>query len=182
MSSISRQSIYIILLSTLLLIFVLVFSFNALIPKGKEYRLQRVQLSKEYKDLQRYQDYDEQVYDELKTLQANHRHIITAFDTEFDKERFEKKYKEMFKSLEVKSVENNATEDGFRVYEVKTSSKISTPTTFYKFLEEVNKSDWIVAIKFPIDFERDADMITSKFQMRVYSNAKDSNTSRLEKK
>jgi transposase len=157
---------------------VLVFSFNALIPEGKEYRLQRVQLAKEYKDLKRYQDYDAQVYEELKKLQADHRHIITAFDNQFDKERFIKKYKDVFKTLEITSVDNNASEDGFSVYNVKTSSKISTPTTFYKFLDEINKSDWIVSVDFPIDFERDADMIRSSFQMRVYSNSKDSNTSK----
>jgi len=178
MSSISRQSIYILLLSTILLTFVLLFSFNALIPEGKEYRLQRVQLSKEYKDLKRYQEYDAQVYDELKKLQADHRHIITAFDTPFEKQRFVKKYKDVFKTLEITSLDNNSTEDGFSVYNVKTSSKISTPTTFYKFLDEINKSDWIVAVNFPIDFQRDGDMITSTFQMKVYSNSKDSNRSK----
>lgn len=178
MSNISRQSIYLFSLSIILLIFVLVFSFSALIPEGKEYRLQRVQLSKEYKDLRRYQDYDSEIFEELKKLQSEHRHVITAFDRSFDKDRFIKKYKDIFNSLEITKAEKGEDEDGFSVYNVKTSSKISSPSIFYKFLDEVNKSDWIVSVDFPIDFKRDQDMIRSSFKIKVYSNAKDSNTSK----
>ncbi|MCW8837935.1 MAG: hypothetical protein OQJ77_03530 [Thiovulaceae bacterium] len=178
MSSITRQSIYILILSILLLVFVLLFSFLALIPEGKKYRIQRVQLTKEYKDLRRYQDFDSQTFEELKKLQANNRHIITAFDTPFDKDRFIKKYKGLFNTLELTKAEKLDNEDGFSVYNVKTSSKISSPATFYKFLEEVNKSDWIVAVNFPIDFKRDGEVINSSFQMKVYCNSKDSNNSK----
>jgi hypothetical protein len=178
MSNISRQSIYIFFLSIILLIFVLIFSFQALIPEGKEYRLQRVQLAKEYRDLRRFEEYDAQVYEELKTLQSNHRHIITAFDTPFDKERFIKKYSSIFNTLELSQAKELDKEDGFSVYDVKTSSKISSPTTFYKFLDEINKSDWIVSVSFPIDFVREGDVIRSSFQMKVYANSKDSNSSK----
>ena len=178
MNSISRQSIYITILSILLLIFVFVFSFVALIPEGKKYRLQRVQLSTQYSDLRRYQDYDAQIFDELKKLQSDNRHIITAFDVSFDKDRFIKKYKAMFNTLEIKEVKALKKEDRFSVYDVKTSSKISSPAVFYKFLDEINKSDWIVAVNFPIDFKRDGEVINSSFKMKVYSNAKDSNNSK----
>jgi len=178
MGSITRQSVYIFLLSILLLIFVIAFSFIALIPEGKKYRIQRVQLNAEYKDLRRYQDYDAQTYEDLKTLQANNRHIISAFDKAFDKDRFIKKYKSLFSTLEITKVKKAESEDGFSVYNVKTSSNISSPTVFYKFLDEVNKSDWIVAVNFPIDFQREGDVIRSSFKMKVYSNAKDSNISK----
>ena len=178
MSSITRQSIYIVILSTILLLFVFLFSFMALIPEGKEYRIQRVQLAKEYKDLRRYQDYDAKTFEDLKKLQSDHRHIITAFDKDFDKERFVKKYKVLFNTLELTKAKMLKKEDNFSVYEVKTSSKISSPATFYKFLDEINKSDWIVSIDFPIDFKRDGEVISSSFKMRVYSNAKDSNSSK----
>ena len=174
----NRQSIYIIILSTLLLVFVLLFSFSVLIPEGKEYRIQRVQLATQHKDLKRYQDYDTKTYKELKKLQSEHRHIITAFDKSFDKERFVKKYKGLFNTLELTKAKRTEDEDGFSVYDVKTSSKISSPTAFYKFLDEINKSDWIVAVNFPIDFKREGEVISSSFKMKVYSNSKDSNSSK----
>lgn len=182
MNSINRQSIYILILSTFLLIFVLVFSFVGLIPEGKEYREQRVKLSYERADLRRWKNFDVETFDVLKKLQSDNRHIITAFDHSFNQDRFIKKYKKIFNSLEVSKTVQKDNEGVFELYEVHTSSQISSPTTFYDFLDEINKSDWIIAINFPIEFKRNSEVINSTFTMKVYCNAKDSNTSELVKK
>jgi len=182
MSKITRQGIYILIISTFLLTFVLIFSFSSLIPEGKEYRKQRTQLLDQRKDLRRYQNFEAQTFDILKKLQSDNRHIITAFDKEFSPERFIKKYKSSFNSLSLTKVKILDPEEDFCVYDVKTSSQISTPAVFYKFLDEINKSDWIVAINFPIEFKREGEVLNSSFKMKVYSNLKDSNTSKLVKK
>lgn len=70
-------------------------------------------------------------------------------------------------------------EDEFISYEVNTSSQISSPKSFYNFLESVNKSDWIISIEFPINFKRDAEMIKSNFTMKVYSVNRDTNLTKI---
>ncbi|MEJ2373101.1 MAG: dihydroxy-acid dehydratase, partial [Sulfurimonas sp.] len=45
--NIPRHYLYLAFISLLLLLFVVVFSFKVLIPKGKEYRIQRIELKKE---------------------------------------------------------------------------------------------------------------------------------------
>ena len=187
MNSINRQSIYILILSTFLLIFVLVFSLNFLIPKGKKYREQRSQLSFAKTDLKRWKTFDDETYDVLKKLQSDNRHIIVAFDSSFNEERFIKKYKSLFNSLSLSKTTNLDSKEGFEVYEVTTSSQIrSSPETFYAFLDEINKSDWIIGVNFPINFKRNGEVINSSFKMKVYCNgttaSKDSNTSKLVKK
>lgn len=186
MNSVSRQSIYILILSTFLLVFVLIFSFVFLIPNGKEYREQRSKLSYERADLRRWKTFDDDTYNTLKKLQSDNRHIITAFANQFNQERFVNKYKSSFNSLELSKSVQKDNEGVFELYEVRTSSQISSPTTFYDFLDEVNKSDWIIAVNFPIEFKRDGEVINSSFTMKVYCNStkpsKDSNTSGLVKK
>ena len=186
MNSINRQSIYILILSVFLLIFVLVFSFVWLIPLGKEYREQRVKLSYENADLRRWKDFDAQTYATLKNLQSENRYIIAAFENGFDEKRFIKKYSKLFNSLTLSKTTQKDNVDIFELYEVTTSSQISSPATFYNFLDEINKSDWIVEINFPIKFKREGEVISSSFTMKVYCNAressKDSNTSKLVKK
>ncbi len=186
MNSINRQSIYILILSVFLLIFVLVFSFVWLIPLGKEYREQRVKLSYENADLRRWKDFDAQTYATLKNLQSENRYIIAAFENAFDEKRFIKKYSKLFNSLTLSKTTQKDNVDIFELYEVTTSSQISSPATFYNFLDEINKSDWIVEINFPIKFKREGEVISSSFTMKVYCNAressKDSNTSKLVKK
>ncbi|MCF6330531.1 MAG: hypothetical protein L3I99_03160 [Sulfurimonas sp.] len=182
MSKITRQSVYILIISVFLLTFVLLFSFLSLIPEGKEYRKGKTQLFAQEKDLKRYQNFESQTYDTLKKLQSDNRHIIIAFDKEFSPQRFIKKYKSSFNSLEISKIEALDQEEGFSVYDVKTSSQISAPSVFYKFLDEINKSDWIVMVNFPIEFKRDGEVLNSSFKIKVYSNAKDLNTSKLVKK
>jgi hypothetical protein len=178
-ANISRQNIYLLALSTVLLIFVLLFSFFVLIPKGKEYRGQRNTLRGENRELKRYEDFNSDTYTLLKKLQSDNRHIITAFKTDFNADRFEKQNKEFFSSLVVsKKIYVDKVEDEFSVYEVNTTSHISSPKSFYNFLDSINKSDWIIKVNFPINFKRDGDMILSSFTMRVYKVSKDSNSSK----
>lgn len=173
--NISRQNIYLLAVSIFLLIFVLLFSFLVLIPEGKKYREQRIELKKENRELRKYQNFNDETLEHLKELQSENRHIITAFETEFNAARFEKKHKNYFSSLVVSKQITQANEGEFTVYDVNTSSHISSPQTFYSFLEAVNKSDWIIGINFPINFKRDADLIKSSFTMKVYSINRDAN-------
>lgn len=176
--NLTRQSIYLLAVSIFLLIFVLVFSFAVLIPKGKEYRVKRTALQKENLELRQLNTFADETEGMLQKLQSDNIHVISAFDTEFSAKRFENKHKSFFNTLSVSQKIKIADEDDFTVYEVNTTSEISSPKSFYDFLEAVNKSDWIIGINFPIDFKRDGEIISSSFTMKVYSNNKDSNSSK----
>ncbi|MDF1882833.1 hypothetical protein JHD49_02650 [Sulfurimonas sp. SAG-AH-194-C21] len=176
-NSISRQHIYLISASLFLLIFVLIFAFAILIPEGKEYRIKRIDLKKMSKKLREYQNFHNETFDTLKTLQGKNRRIITAFDMTFNPERFEKENKSYFSQLSVSALDFSGVEGSFAVYEVNTTSQISSPKSFYNFLDAVNKSDWVIAVNFPINFKRDGELIMSSFTMKVYCNNKDKNSS-----
>ena len=173
--NISRHQIYILLLSVSLFLFVLVFAFGLLIPEGKEYRLKRIELKKAQKEYDQYQMFHDETFEKLKKLQGENRNVITAFQRVFSPERFEKQHKSHFSSLSISKIQRSKDEAGFAVYEVNTTSHISSPANFYDFLDAVNKGDWIIGINFPIKFLRDAEMIKSSFTMKVYANNKDKN-------
>ena len=178
--NISRQSIYLLSLSLVLLVFVLLFSFLVLIPEGKSYRAQKIELKKENVKLQKYQNYHDETLEILKELQSKNRHIITAFDTAFNPKRFEKQHMSYFKSLNLAKQTDGVVDEEFIIYEVNTTSAINSPKSFYEFLDAVNKSDWIVGINFPINFKREDEMIHSSFTMKVYGLSKDTNRTTAE--
>lgn len=175
MSRIPRQHIYIVAVALFLFIFVLIFSFSVLIPQGKEYRAKKIELRKENKELREYELFYNETLDTLKTMQAKNRTIITAFDATFNPLRFEKQNKNYFSSLHITKLNFKEYESAFAVYEVNTTSEISSPSSFYKFLDAINKSDWIMGVNFPIHFQRGEKMINSSFTMKVYCNNKESN-------
>jgi len=175
--NISRQNIYLLALSIFLFIFVIIFSFVLLIPEGKEYRIKRAMLKKETLELRKYENFRDDIAQKLGELRSDNRHVITAFDRSFDSQRFEKTHKDYFESLTISPQVQTTDEDEFNVYEVNTTSQINSPKSFYDFLDAVNKSDWVIAINFPIVFKREDEMIRSSFTMKVYNNKSDSNTS-----
>jgi hypothetical protein len=182
MSKISRQYIYLLIASIVLLIFVLLFSFLVLIPEGKKYRVKRVEVKKMSLEFRDYSNFHDETEDKLQELRSKNRRIITAFDKTFSPERFERENKGYFSKLTVSSISSPSNEKGFTLYEVNTTSQISSPKSFYNFLEAVNKSAYIIEVNFPIDFKRDGDSIKSSFTMNVYSNIKDTNATASESK
>jgi len=168
--SVSRQSIYILILSLVLLIFVLLFSFLLLIPEGKNYRVQRTQLRKIDKEVSQYENFKDETLTKLKKLQSDNHKVIIAFSTSFSKEKFQKLYSKYFTSLDISKSSKVIEEDGFLTYDINTTSKINSPKSFYNFLDAINKSDWIVSVNFPINFKRENEVIRSSFSMKVYKN------------
>ena len=165
---ISRQMIYILTLAVVFLIIVFVFAFAFLIPSGKAYRVARLDTKKVSYQVDSIQAEYDNVYDDLKTLQADNRHVISAYKSIFNPERFTKMYRPHFKSFTLSELSTHSQDGEFAVYEVNTSSLIQSPQGFYDFLDGVNKSDNIIGVNFPIDFKRDGDLIKSSFTMHVY--------------
>lgn len=177
--NLSRQNIYLLSLSTFLLIFVLFFAFALLIPKGKEYRNKKADLKNESIELNRYTNFRDNVLERLTDLKSKNRNIMNALDTDFNAYRFEKQHRTHFKSLTIAPIIEIENEDEFRVYEVKTTSQINSPKSFYDFLDALNKGDWVISINFPINFKRENEMISSSFTMKVYGTYHDENASKL---
>ena len=179
---ISRQNIYLLLITLLLLIFVLLFAFSVLIPSGKEYRQMRATANKHAVELAQYQQLNDETLQSLKSLQEKHRSVITSFDNDFDKERFIAINKKFFQNLTLSKLTYVDEKNPFDLYEVNATSKIDSPVVFYNFLESLNKGDWIIGVNFPIHFQRDGELINSSFTMRVYSLNEDKNESNTTKK
>ena len=168
MSKISRQHIYLMVLTLFLLLFVFLFAFKFLIPQGKEYRKLNGELKQERRKLRQYQDFNDAKLELLKELQAENRIIVEAFGNRFNPKKFEKQYKEYFSDLQVSPQVELANEKEFSVYEVNTTSQINSPKSFYNFLDAINKGDWMISVNFPIKFKRKEKGISSSFTMKVY--------------
>lgn len=176
--NVSRQNIYLLVITLVLLLSVLLFAFIVLIPFGKKYREARSMTNKYSIELSQYQQLHDDTSHELKSLQEKHRVIINAFDNHFDTKRFISANKKFFQNLTLSKIEKTDRENPFDLYEVNTTSKIDSPTVFYGFLDSLNKGDWVIKVNFPIHFQRDGELINSSFTMRVYELNEDVNDSK----
>ena len=177
--NIPRPTLYLISISFVLFLLILLFSFLVLIPKGKEYRKERIEVKKARKELRKYQNFHDQTVEDLQVLQKKNRNTIVAFDTVFNQGRFEKQYRSYFSSLALSKLQNSVKDDEFVSYEVNTTSQISSPKSFYEFIEALNKADWIIGVNFPIAFKRDGELIKSSFTMKIYRTDKNTTKEKL---
>lgn len=166
----NRQTWYLLILSLILLVVVILFSFFLLIPKGKEYRTLRLEHKKNFQIYEMEKNRYDLAHERLKRLESQHHETIAAFDEPFNPEKFEKLYKKEFTDLYLTEITTFESNGSFKTYEVNATSKITSPQSFYTFIDGINKSNWIIGINFPIHFAREGDKIRSNFTMRVHNN------------
>ncbi len=167
----NHRTLYLVLISLLLFTSIVIFSIFFLIPKGKEYRTLRLESKKEQQLIAREQLKYDKAQEKLKKLKSKNSHTMTAFSTAFDPKKFTKNNHKDFEDLYLTEIEMGDHNGSFKVYEVNATTKITSPQIFYQFLEKINTSDWIIAVNFPIYFEREGDRIKSSFTMKVHRNA-----------
>jgi len=164
----SRQMVYMLSASLILLLFVLLFSFLLLIPAGKDYRKNKIEYRKTSLELNEVQNFYETRLSTYKELQSQNIHIINAFDNTFDSKRFLAQSKSFFSSLSVSDATKTAVDGFLDVYEVNSTSLISSPTNFYEFVESLNRAESIVELNFPISMKIVDGGIQTDFCMKVY--------------
>jgi lipopolysaccharide export LptBFGC system permease protein LptF len=164
----SHKTFDLLLLSLILITMIVVFSFIFLIPKGKEYRTLRLENKKEVSALARSNEEKDRLQVKLEGLESKNDKTIKAFKKPFNAYKFVKKYDKEFQDLFVTEMTLQDQNGSFKVYEVNATTKIDSPEVFYRFLDNLNNSDWIIGIDFPIHFERSGDMIKSSFTMKVH--------------
>ena len=175
----SRQSVYLLVITIFLLVFVLLFAFFILIPSGQEYRFSRSVTSKHENELSQYQQLNDDTLKQLQSLQTKHQNVIKAFENSFNQAKFTAKNRQYFQNLTLTKVKKVDRQSPFDLYEVNATSKINSPEVFYNFLDSLNKGDWIIGVNFPIHFQKEGEFIVASFTMRVYNINEDVNESNV---
>ena len=178
----SSQTVYLLIMTITLLIFVLLFSFFVLIPAGQEYRITRSETNKHSAELSQYQQVNDETLKKLTSLQSQHRTVIAAFENRFNQAKFTAENKKYFQNLTLTKVTKVDRQTPFDLYEVNATSKIDSPVVFYNFLDSLKTSDWIIGVNFPIHFKKEGESIISSFTMRVYNIREDEHEAKTAKK
>jgi hypothetical protein len=165
---INMRTLYLIILTMVLLVSIIVFSFFLLIPKGKEYRSLRLENKKEQMAMDSTREQYDEMEKKLNKLEEKNKEMLKAYRTVFDPVKFTKLNRSELQDLYLTELQDADHNKSFKVYEVNATTKITSPEVFYHFLDKVNHSGWIIGVHFPVHFERDKDLIKLSFTMKVY--------------
>ncbi len=106
---------------------------------------------------------------ELKDIKHQTLKISKAFENRFKESDFLKFSKKYFKEATLIKDSNKTYKKDFKEYKFTTVSKMSDPTVFYRFLNDINRYDNIIQADFPIKMEACKDDINTTFTLKVYT-------------
>lgn len=165
----SRQNTYLLLTTLFMLIFVFSFSYYLLIPSGKSFRAAKEQVQKIRLYTHELQGDFDALHEQYERLKSDHKPTLMALRKSFDPSGFVAQNSRFFNSLEILEVQDPQQDQSYTIYEITTTSDIDSPQNFYDFIENINSSDWVIEVNFPIHFKREASTIKSSFSMKVYN-------------
>ena len=166
----TRRSVFDLLVTVFSALALLsMFVFMVLVPEGRAYRTLEKSVQKEDMELSKLQMQYDQRYDRHTTLQDEYRNAMTAIERHFDQEKFLAQHAEDVSALELTFKQSHHSNSVYVIKDFDVIARFDSPKNFYTFMEKINKSDWIMAVKVPMTFERVGDEINAIFSMNVYS-------------
>ena len=164
------------------LITLFLFIFLLVIPAVKRYKeIHGALLSQKATYRTVKQEYD-RVSKRLEKLRHDHKKVIEAFESRWDRTRFEALAKRYFSSVSLKPVDTNDSDPHFKIYEVDARVQMSSPQNFYRFIDALPTLPFAIQADFPIAFRSvGGDTIDGIFRIKVYEEKRasvDSNASK----
>lgn len=167
----SMEKIDIVKLLLYLLVFIVVTLFMVLfliVPNIKEYRssmgIYKSSLVHKLRVESLLKDRD----NELSNLSTENRRAITSFMHKFSADNFIAYSASFFSAVSLEEMEKKGYKEEFTEYQLSVSSQLKSPTTFYDFLEGLNRYENIIQADFPIYMESNSSIIQSSFTIKVY--------------
>ncbi len=167
----SMEKIDIVKLLIYLLILIVITLFMILfviVPNVKEYRSSKVVYKKSLVHKMRVENILSDRNIEYSNLNSENIRAITSFMHKFSTDNFIKYAGKFFTRVSLVEVDKKAHKKEFIEYKLKVSSSLLSPTSFYVFLEGLNRYENIIQADFPIRMEANGTKISSAFTIKVY--------------
>ena len=144
------------------------FVFFVLVPEGKEYRNLEIQVEEINAEVSKMQMRYDSYYDRHRRLQEEHQTVVEALENGFDKEGLTDMLKGEITALDLDAQERFGESKGMYMRKAEVKARFRSPKNFYRLIEVINNSEWIVSIEKPITFERTGDEINATFGIEIY--------------
>ncbi|OQX59652.1 MAG: hypothetical protein B5M52_02735 [Helicobacteraceae bacterium 4484_230] len=145
-----------------------IFVFFVLVPEGKEYRNLEIQVQEIDAEVSRLQMRYDSYYDRHRRLQEEHQAVVEALENSFDKETLMEMLKRDVTALDLDVQERFDDSRGMYMRKAEVKARFKSPKNFYRLIEVINSSEWIMSVKKPIIFERVGDEINATFGIEIY--------------
>ena len=157
-----------VILLFVLLSVVVVFGFFVFAPKIKAYRALNIELQQNSTELVAAEKEFDEHYAALQNLQDREKSIDIALHKHFDLDLFETYLKQHFSSYTLRSIVSEKDEF-FQTELIAVRATIATPAEYYRFIDALNRFEWVVEVDGTQQFKGVKDGIDTQFTLKVYT-------------
>ena len=150
------------------LLLLAVFVFFVLVPEGKEYRNLGLQIQEIDAEVSKLQMRYDSCYDRHRKLQEERQAVIEALESSFDEKIFIEMLGRNVTAVDLDMRRQIDEERGIYIQKAGIKARFRSPENFYRLVDGINGSGWVVSIEKPITFERIGDEINASFSIKVY--------------
>ena len=152
----------------LLLSLVVLFGFFVFAPDIKAYRALSIELSEKQSALDALETRFDKAYRRLQDLQERERRIDQALHRHFDEAAFERYVGGFFKAYELRSI-SSEYEGDLQTDTISLRVLIASPVEYYRFIDALNRFEWVAEVKGTQRFEGVSEGIETHFTLKVYT-------------
>ncbi len=157
-----------VLLLFLLLSVIVVFGFWVFTPKIKTYRALKIEIERNSVELAASEKKFDKQYADLQRLQEQEKNIDIALHRHFDEKVFAQYLDKYFSSFTLNSVKD-LQENGLLVHELDVQARITSPDEYYRFINALNRFEWVVEVDGTLHFRGLKEGIATRFTLKVYT-------------
>ena len=160
------RSVKLLLWISVFLIVIFTLSALLIIPSINKLKVaNEVLSSSNYKYQQNYAK-NENIERQLNDYLSENKINLTKIHNEFNIEKFKNHCKTFFENVELdKSLDFS---DEYVSYQLSVSTKITSPSIFYDFIDSLENFPNIIRVHFPIVLKSDKNLIKAQFNIQVY--------------
>jgi len=141
---------------------VIVVSINEYIEIGKKIKQYNKVVAKTKKE---YDYYDNR----LRALKSANRRMLRATISQYTALEVGKYLQSNFVTFDIQDTQESVAKDNFRFVELDIKTKTKSIINFYRFLEQMNSSQNIIKVAFPVHLESLGDNIEIRFRLKIYT-------------
>ncbi|ULO03382.1 hypothetical protein [Campylobacter sp. RM12651] len=156
------------LLLWLSIFLITIFTLSALliIPSVNKLKVANEVLSSSNSKFQQNKAKNESIERQLNDYLSENKTNLAKIHNEFDIEKFKNHCKTFFD--EVNLDKNLDFSEDYVSYQLSVSTKITSPTIFYDFIDSLDNFPNILRVHFPIVLKSDKNLIKAQFNIQVY--------------
>ena len=156
------------LLLWLSIFLITIFTLSALliIPSVNKLKVANEVLSSSNSKFQQNKVKNESIERQLNDYLSENKTNLAKIHNEFDIEKFKNHCKTFFD--EVNLDKNLDFSEDYVSYQLSVSTKITSPTIFYDFIDSLDNFPNILRVHFPIILKSDKNLIKAQFNIQVY--------------